>query len=239
MRADKGAPNMDIVKPVGYDVTTPDRRDLPAWYLPLIPYTLKPCFVVSKHEDVGSSFYYVTAPDKSLWDPVFSTVTEAVDFLRRYDTDFYLDDSCDIREQEVFLDWSDYGRIQAVRRRTSWFAQHIAYQYVLNPKDYQASRDFVMAHPVLWRLRAPSARINMVPAVLLPTVDPILIQETSDGLYAAGITELAALESAVMLGSGLCASDIPSGVGVTAEDAVTGLAANMAAVFDHEGNLRR
>ena len=79
----------------------------------------------------------------------------------------------------------------------------------------------------------------MVPTVLLPTADPILIQETSDGLYAAGITELAVLESAVMLGSGLCASDIPSGVGVTAKDAVTGLAANMAALFDHEGNLRR
>lgn len=230
---------MDIVKPVDYDVTAPDRRDLPAWYLPLIPYALKPCFVVSKHEDGGSSFYYVTAPDKNLWDPVFSTITEAVDFLKRYDTGFYLDDSCDIREQEVFLDWSDYGRIQTVRRRTAWFTQHIACQYVLDPEDYQASRDFVRTHPALWRLRAPSARINTIPAASTPTVDPILIRKTSDGLHAAGITELAALESAVMLGSGLCASDIPSGVGVTAKDAVTGLAANMAALFDHEGNLRR
>lgn len=230
---------MDIVKPVGYDVTVPDTCGLPAWYLTLIPGALKPCFVVSKYEDMESSFYYVTAPDKSLWDPVFSTVTEAVDFLRRYDTDFYLDDSCDIREQGAFLDWSDYGRIQTVRRRTAWFTQHIAYQYVINPENYQASRDFVMAHPVLWRLRAPSTRINVVPTVLLPTVDPILIQETSDGLHAAGITELAALESAVMMASDLCASDVPSGVGVTAEDAVTGLAANMAAIFDHEGNLRR
>lgn len=230
---------MDIVKPVGYDVTTPDRRDLPAWYLTLMPCTLKPCFVVSKYEDMESSFYYVTAPDKNLWDPVFSTITEAVDFLRCYDTGFYLDDSCGGREQGTFLDWSDYGRIQAVRHHTIWFAQHIACQYVLDPEDYQASRDFVMAHPVLWRLRAPSTRINVVPTVLLPTADPILIQETSDGLYAAGITELAALESAVMMASDLCASDIPSGVGVTAEDAVTGLAANMAAVFDHEGNLRR
>lgn len=230
---------MDIVKPVGYDVTTPDRRDLPAWYLTLIPGALKPCFVVSKYEDMESSFYYVTAPDKSLWDLVFSTITEAVGFLRRYDTGFYLDNSCDGREQGVFLDWSDYGRIEVVRRRTAWFTQRIACKYVLNPEDYQASCDFVMAHPVLWRLRAPSARISTVPAVSPPTADPILIQETSDGLYAAGITELAALESAVMMASDLCASDVPSGVGVTAEDAVTGLAANMAAVFDHEGNLRR
>lgn len=227
---------MDTVNPVGYDVTTSDRRDLPAWYLTLMPCTLKPCFVVSKYEDMESSFYYVTAPDKNLWDPVFSTITEAVDFLRCYDTGFYLDDSCGGREQGAFLDCSDYGRIQAVRRRTAWFTQHIAYQYVLNPEDYQVSRDFVMAHPVLWRLRAPSARISTVPAVSPPTADPILIQKTSDGLHTASITELAALESAVM---DLCASDVPSGVGVTAEDAVTGLAANMAAVFDHEGNLRR
>ena len=230
---------MDIVKPVGYDVTTPDRRDLPAWYLLLMPDALKPCFVVSKYEDVDSSFYYVTAPDKNLWDPVFSTISEAVDFLRCYDTGFYLDDSCGRREQVAFLDWSDYGRIQAVRRRTAWFTQHIACRYVLNLEDYQASRDFVRAHPALWRLRAPSAKISTVPAVSLPTADPILIQASSDGLHVAGITELAALESSVMLGSGLCASDVPSGVGVTAEDAVTGLAANMAAVFDHEGNLRR
>ena len=230
---------MDTVKPVGYDVTTPDRCDLPAWYLPLVPDNLKPCFVVSKHEDMDSSFYYVTAPDRSLWDPVFSTLTEVLDFLRRYDTGFYLDDSCGRREQVAFLDWSDYGRIQVVRHRTAWFTQRIACKYVLNPEDYQASCDFVMAHPVLWRLRAPSARISTVPAVSPPTADPILIQETSDGLYAAGITELAALESAVMMASDLCASDVPSGVGVTAEDAVTGLAANMAAVFDHEGNLRR
>lgn len=230
---------MDTVNPVGYDVTTSDRRDLPAWYLTLIPGALKPCFVVSKYEDMELSFYYVTAPDKNLWDPVFSTITEAVDFLRCYDTGFYLDDSCGGREQGAFLDWSDYGRIQAVRRRTAWFTQHIAYQYVLNPEDYQVSRDFVMAHPVLWSLRAPSARISTVPAVLLPTAGPILIQKTSDGLHTAGITELAALESAVMMASDLCASDVPSGVGVTAEDAVTGLAANMAAVFDHEGNLRR
>ena len=229
---------MDIVKPVGYDVTTPDRRDLPAWYLTLIPGALKSCFVVSKYEDMESSFYYVTAPDKNLWDPVFSTITEAVDFLRCYDTGFYLDDSCGGREQGAFLNWSDYGRIQAVRRRIAWFAQHIAYQYVINPENYQASSDFVRNHPALWRLRAPSARINTVPTVSLPTADPILIQKTGDSLHTASITELAALESAVMLGSGLCASDIPSGVGVTAEDAVTGLAANMAAVFDHEGNLR-
>ena len=239
MRADKGAPNMDIVKPVGYDVTTPDRRDLPAWYLTLMPDALKPCFVVSKHRDMESSFYYVTAPDKNLWDPVFSTITEAVDFLKRYDTGFYLDDSCGRRVQGVFLDWSDYGRIQDVRHHTIWFAQHIACQYVLDPEDYQASRDFVRTHPALWRLRAPSARINTIPAASTPTVDPILIRKTSDGLHTVGITELAALESAVMLGSGLCASDIPSGVGVTAKDAVTGLAANMAALFDHEGNLRR
>ena len=188
---------------------------------------------------MGSSFYYVTAPDRNLWDPVFSTLTETVDFLRRYDTGFYLDNSCGRREQGTFLDWSDYGRIQAVRHRTAWFTQHIAYQYVINPEDYQASRDFVMAHPALWRLRAPSARINVVPTVLLPTADPILTQKTSEGLHTAGITELAALESAVMMASDLCASDVPSGVGVTAEDAVTGLAANMAAMFDHEGNLRR
>ena len=229
---------MDTVKPVSYNVTTPDRCDLPAWYLPLMPYALKACFVVSKHEDVDSSFYYMTAPDRNLWDPVFSTLTETVDFLRCYDTGFYLDNSCGRREQGTFLDWSDYGRIQAVRHRTAWFTQRIACQYVINPEDYQASSDFVRNHPDLWRLRAPSTRINTVSAVSLPTADPILIHETNDGLHTAGITELAALESAVMLGSGLCASDIPSGVGVTAEDAVTGLAANMAAVFDHEGNLR-
>lgn len=230
---------MDTVKPVGYDVTTPDRRDLPAWYLTLMPCTLKPCFVVSKYEDMESSFYYVTAPDKNLWDPVFSTITEAMDFLRCYDTGFYLDDSCGGREQGVFLDWSDYGRIQVVRRRAAWFTQRIACRYVLNPEDYQASRYFVRNHPALWRLRVPSARISTVPAVSPPTVDPILIRKTSDGLHVAGITELAAMESAVILASGLCASDVPSGVGVTAEDAVTGLAANMAAMFDHEGNLRR
>ena len=103
---------MDIVKPVGYDVTTPDRRDLPAWYLTLMPCTLKPCFVVSKYEDMESSFYYVTAPDKNLWDPVFSTITEAVDFLRCYDTDFYLDDSCGGREQGP--SWT--GRIMGASR---------------------------------------------------------------------------------------------------------------------------